>query len=102
MRTAAFERACSSHDNHHREQLQPRDSTRPSFAAGAKQLRAGPARGSVIAAGGGSVTINANCGGGSIKVIAEDHQGCFLYQVVVCNESATWTITNDAVPDCGN
>jgi len=57
---------------------------------------------SVIAAGGGSVTINANCTGGSIKVIAEDHQGCFLYQVVVCNDRATWTITNDAAPDCGN
>ena len=57
---------------------------------------------SVIAAGGGSVTINANCAGGSIKVIAEDYQGCFLYQVVVCNGSATWTITNDAAPDCGN
>lgn len=57
---------------------------------------------SVIAAGGGSVTINANCGGGSIKVITEDHQGCFLYQVVVCSDRVTWTISNDAVPDCGN
>jgi len=57
---------------------------------------------SVIAAGGGSVTIDANCGGGSIKVIAEDQDGCFLYQVVVCNDTATWTITKDAVPDCGN
>jgi hypothetical protein len=57
---------------------------------------------SVIAAGGGSVTISANCNGASIKVIAEDHEGCFLYNVVACNESATWTITNDAVPDCGN
>ena len=57
---------------------------------------------SVIAAGGGSVTISANCGGGSIKVIAEDQNGCFLYQVVACSNSVTWTITNDAVPDCGD
>lgn len=57
---------------------------------------------SVIAAGGGSVTIAANCAGSSIKVIAEDHQGCFLYQVVACNNSVTWTITNAAVPDCGD
>jgi hypothetical protein len=57
---------------------------------------------SVIAAGGGSVTISATCNGSNIKVITEDQNGCFLYQVVVCNDNATWTITNDAVPDCGN
>lgn len=57
---------------------------------------------SVIAANGGSVTINANCDGVGIKVIAEDHEGCFFYEVVTCSESATWTITNSATPDCGN
>jgi hypothetical protein len=57
---------------------------------------------SVIAAGGGSVTIGATCNGSNIKVITEDQNGCFLYQVVVCNDNATWTISNDAVPDCGN
>jgi hypothetical protein len=57
---------------------------------------------SVISANGGSVTINASCDGSSIKVIAEDHQGCFFYQVVSCSENATWTITNSASPDCGN
>ena len=57
---------------------------------------------SVISANGGSVTINASCDGSSIKVIAEDHQGCFFYQVVSCSENATWTITNSATPDCGN
>lgn len=56
---------------------------------------------SVIAAGGGSVTINANCNG-SVKVIAEDHEGCFFYTVVSCEGDSTWTIANDAVPDCGN
>ena len=56
---------------------------------------------SVIAAGGGSVTINANCTG-SVKVIAEDHEGCFFYTVVSCEGDSSWTISNDAVPDCGN
>lgn len=58
--------------------------------------------GSVISANGGSVTINANCDGPSIKVIAEDHEGCFFYQVVSCSANATWTITTSSTPDCGN
>jgi len=57
---------------------------------------------SVISANGGSVTINASCNGPSIKVIAEDQEGCFVYQVVSCSENAAWTITNDAARDCGN
>ena len=57
---------------------------------------------SVISANGGSVTINANCDGPSIKVIAEDHEGCFSYQVVSCSANVTWTITNEATRDCGN
>lgn len=56
---------------------------------------------SVIAARGGSVTINANCSG-STKVIAEDHEGCFFYTVASCDSNSTWTITSTAVPDCGN
>lgn len=56
---------------------------------------------SVIAAGGGSVTINASCSG-SVKVIAEDHEGCFFYTVASCNSNSTWTITNAATPDCGS
>ena len=56
---------------------------------------------SVIAANGGSVTINASCNG-SIKVIAEDQEGCFSYQVVSCSENGSWTITNDTARDCGN
>jgi hypothetical protein len=58
---------------------------------------------SVIPANGGSFTIsNVSCSGSGIKVITEDQNGCFLYQVVTCSDSATWTITNDATPDCGN
>lgn len=57
---------------------------------------------SVIAAGGGSVTLNVACDASSIKLIAEDHQGCFLYKIVTCAQATTWTITNEATPDCGS
>ena len=58
---------------------------------------------SVIPANGGSATIsNVSCNGPSIRVIAEDEDGCFVYQVVTCSDSVTWTITNDAARDCGN
>lgn len=58
---------------------------------------------SVISANGGSVTLsNVSCGGASIKVIAEDQEGCFSYQVVSCSEAASWTITNATARDCGN
>ena len=57
---------------------------------------------SVISANGGSVTINASCDGASVKVIAEDQDGCFSYQVVSCSENSTWTITNSTTRDCGN
>ena len=58
---------------------------------------------SAISANGGSVTIsNVSCGGSSIKVIAEDHEGCFSYQVVTCSDAVTWTITNNDSRDCGN
>ena len=58
--------------------------------------------GSVISPNGGSFTVSANCDGASIKVIAEDAEGCFSYQVVSCSEGASWTITNDTARDCGN
>lgn len=59
--------------------------------------------GSMIGSGGGSYTLNnVSCNQADIKVIAEDQNGCFLYQVVACGQSSTWTITNDATPDCGN
>jgi len=58
---------------------------------------------SVIPANGGSATIsNVSCSGPGIKVIAEDEEGCFTYQVVTCSDSVTWTITNEAARDCGN
>lgn len=58
---------------------------------------------SVIAPNGGSFTIsNVSCGGSSIKVVAEDHEGCFSYEIVSCSDNATWTITSSTTRDCGN
>src|SRR5215216_5563413 len=58
---------------------------------------------SVISPNGGSFTVgNVSCAGSTIKVIAEDQEGCFSYQVVSCSDSVTWTITNDSARDCGN
>ena len=57
---------------------------------------------SVIAPNGGSFTISSgNCAGSSIKVIAEDNEGCFMYQVVQCSETVTWTIAANTARDCG-
>ncbi len=50
----------------------------------------------------GSHTLSVSCDQASIKVIAEDKNGCFLYQVVSCGENSTWTIPSNAAPDCGN
>jgi hypothetical protein len=58
--------------------------------------------GSVISPGSSYTLSNVSCEGSSIKVIAEDQNGCFLYQVVSCAENTTWTVTNAASPDCGN
>ena len=58
---------------------------------------------SSIPPNGGSFTLsNVSCGGASIKVVAEDNDGCFSYAVVSCSDSATWTITNSTTRDCGN
>lgn len=59
--------------------------------------------GAMISSGGGSYTLsNVACSQNDIKVVAEDQNGCFLYQIVSCAQNATWTITNAATPDCGN
>jgi hypothetical protein len=58
--------------------------------------------GSSIAPGGSRTVNEAACSSGSIKVIAEDQNGCFLYQVVSCGADSSWSISNDAVPDCGS
>ena len=56
---------------------------------------------SVIGAG-ATASVDSSCTGADVKVIAEDQDGCFLYKVVTCGQSTTWTITNDASRDCGS
>ena len=55
----------------------------------------------VIAAG-GTREVNSSCSAGDIKVIAENQDGCFFYQVVSCGSNVSWTIASDASADCGN
>lgn len=57
---------------------------------------------SIISPGGGTFTLSVACSAADIKVIAEDVEGCFLYQVVACGQSTTWTIANDSSRNCGN
>lgn len=56
--------------------------------------------GSTIAPG-GSLTVNAACSGSGVRVIAEDQNGCFVYENASCDGNKTWEITNSATPDCG-
>ena len=58
--------------------------------------------GSTITTGNSFSLSNPPCEQGSIKLIAEDQNGCFLYQTVSCVSDTSWTITNDASPDCGS
>lgn len=51
---------------------------------------------------GASHTINVSCDGSSLRVIAEDQNGCFLYHSVSCDGNQTWTITDSESPDCGS
>ena len=57
---------------------------------------------SATIAAGASFTINdVSCAQGSVKVIAEDQNGCFLYNTTDCSANSTWTIASNATPDCG-
>jgi hypothetical protein len=37
----------------------------------------------------------------TVKLVAEDQDGCFLYATVAATGSPLWTITNDTPRDCG-
>lgn len=58
--------------------------------------------GAKLASGASFTLSNVICEGDQVRVIAEDKDGCFMYQVASCQESATWTITNTTSRDCGN
>ena len=57
--------------------------------------------GSTIAPGTSFTLNNVACEGSSIRVIAEDQNGCFLYHNVSCDANSAWTISNNETPDCG-
>ena len=51
---------------------------------------------------GGSFTISGvSCSEGTVKVISEDVDGCFLAKVVECSDNVVWTITSNLSPNCG-
>ena len=53
-------------------------------------------------ASGSSFTLNGvACDGASVRVIAEDQNGCFYYNNVSCSADATWTISDNSTADCG-
>lgn len=61
----------------------------------------GPDQLSTAIAIGGSHAVSLSCGS-DIKVIAEDQEGCFYYEVVSCSENSTWTINSNSARDCGS
>ena len=61
----------------------------------------GPDQLSTSIAIGGSHAVSLSCGG-DIKVISEDQEGCFYYEVVSCSENSTWAINSNSARDCGN
>jgi hypothetical protein len=38
----------------------------------------------------------------TVKLVSEDADGCFLSKTVDATGNASWTITSDATPNCGN
>lgn len=57
--------------------------------------------GATVAPNGSFTITGVSCGQGTIKVIAEDQNGCFFYKTVECSSDSTWTIASNATPDCG-
>jgi len=50
---------------------------------------------------GQTVTLNVSWDQPSVKLVSEDADGCFLSNTVAATGNITWTITNDASPNCG-
>ena len=49
---------------------------------------------------GSTRTLNISWQQATVKLVAEDEDGCFMYQTSN-NENLTWTITNNTTRDCG-
>jgi hypothetical protein len=56
-----------------------------------------------IAPGASHTLSNVSCDGSSVRVVAEDINGCFYYHSLSsCDANQTWTITASESPDCGS
>ena len=56
---------------------------------------------SAIAPSQSATVSGVSCDQANIRLIAEDQDGCFIYQVVSCSSDPSWTITNNSARDCG-
>ncbi|HEY6186176.1 MAG TPA: hypothetical protein VIW80_00750 [Pyrinomonadaceae bacterium] len=50
---------------------------------------------------GQTVTLSVSWDQPTVKIVSEDKDGCFLSNTADATGSVTWTITNDATPNCG-
>lgn len=55
-----------------------------------------------IPAGGSATISDVGCDTASVRVIAEDTNGCFVYYTAACDANQTWEITDATAPDCGH
>src|SRR5436190_24152483 len=51
---------------------------------------------------GATRTLEVSWDQSTVKLVAEDQDGCFLYTTVAATGSPVWTITSSTARDCGN
>jgi hypothetical protein len=51
---------------------------------------------------GATITLNVSWDQPTVKLVSEDQNGCFLDKTIDATSNGSWTITNDATPNCGN
>lgn len=51
---------------------------------------------------GATRTLNTSWDQSTVKLVAEDQDGCFLYATVAASGNPVWTIASDATRNCGN
>lgn len=53
-------------------------------------------------AAGATRTLNVSWDGSTVKLVAEDQDGCFMETTVAASGNPVWTIASDATRNCGN
>lgn len=51
---------------------------------------------------GATRTLSVSWDQSTVKLVAEDQDGCFLYKTVEASGDPVWTIASDATRNCGN